>query len=247
MGLKEKDAMGTNAADKLMSARRTYAALSARAVEVYAVLETLRSYELRIECPALVHEVANAVFYSAAYDASERYSSLEEFEEELRNELDEVLPLQVAVGGPFYVVRPYFNDRNLIEHIPGSKAHALMNMFYWRAEFGRLNLERYIVSLAGPISGVSDEEIGVLAEDYHRRSLEVVNVLRTLDTACASANTRFARVSPDSMGVTPEAFASLTRLGELVTLPGLPPAARWFGTDADKINPLSALPENFSL
>jgi hypothetical protein len=237
--------MNSTATDKLHLARHAFAALSARAADANAVLQTLRACEMRIECNALVNEVANAVYHSAAYDAYERYSSLEEFEHELRSELDEVLPGATENGAPCYVLRPYFNDRELIEHLTGSKVHSLMNLFYWRSELEALGVERYSAPAAAHIAGISDHEIEVLAADYCRRGLKVVNALRTLDTALTSARSRFSRVTPESLGVTEEARASLTRLAELVTLPGLPPTARWFGTDADKINPLPALPDEF--
>jgi hypothetical protein len=237
--------MRTTATDKLHLARRAFAALSARAVEAHAVLETLRACEIRIECNALVNEVASAVYHSAAYDAYERYSSLEEFEQELRSELDEILPGATENGAPCYVLRPYFNDRELIEHLTGSKVHSLMNLFYWRTELEALSVDRYMAPAAAHISGISDQEIEVVAADYLRRGLKVVNALRTLDTALTSARSRFSRVTPESLGVSEEARACFTQLAELVALPGLPPTARWFGTDADKINPLPALPDDF--
>jgi len=237
--------MNATATDKLHLARRAYAALSVRAVDANAVLETLRACEVRIECNALVNEVANSVFYSAAYDAYERYSSLEEFEQELRSELDEVLPNASENGVPCYVLRPYFNDRDLIEHVTGSKVHSLMNLFYWRPELAALNIERYTAPAAAHIVGISDQEVEVLAANYNGRGLKVVNALRTLETALTSARSRFSRVTPESMGVSEEARACFTRLAELVALPGLPPTARWFGTDADKINPLPTLPDDF--
>ena len=69
--------------------------VTARAASIHAILERLRQCEMRLECAALVHEVASAVYFSAGYDACERYETLAEFEQELRPELDEVLE---AVG-----------------------------------------------------------------------------------------------------------------------------------------------------
>lgn len=237
--------MRTTATNKLDLARRAFAALATRAVDANSVLETLRACEVRIECNALVNEVASAVYHSAAYDAYERYSSLEEFEQELHSELDEILPGATENGALFYVLRPYFNDRELIEHLAGSKVHSLMNLFYWRSELLALSVERYTAPATAHIAGISDQEIEVLAADYRRRGLEVVNAFRTLDTTLTSARSRFSRVTPESLGVSMEALACLTRLAELVALPALPPTARWFGTDADKINPLPALPDDF--
>ena len=226
-------------------ARRMYAALSARAAAAHAVLEQLRRCETRIECGALVREVAQAVYYRAGYDAHERYDSLEEFEEELRIELDAALESAEDNGTRVYVLRPYFNPGSPIDLLPGSKVHSLWNMFYGKPQFETLAVTPYTAPAPAPVAGISDDELGLVTSDYRRRTLTLVNALRTLDTALTSASESMTRLTPAALGVSAEVQELLAKLRALVALPSLPPVARWFGTEADKINPLTRLPAEF--
>jgi hypothetical protein len=226
-------------------ARRLYAALSARAAAAHAVLEQLRTRDLRIECDALVHEVANAVYHSAGYDAYERYDTLEEFEQELRAELDEALESAQDGSVRYYVLRPYFNTVTAIDRLPGSRVHSLMNIFYGRPQFDALAVAPYTAPSPLQVAGLTGEEIEVVAADYRRRTLALVNALRTLETALTSARATMTRRTPAELGVSAEVEALLAQLTALVVLPGLPPVARWFGTEADKVNPLTRLPAEF--
>lgn len=236
----------TPSMEALDIARRLYAALSARAAATHAVLEQLRRYEMRFECGALVQEVAKAVYFNASYDAMERYSDLAEFEEELRPELDEALESAEEDGVRVYVLRPYFNAISSIDHVPGSKVHALRNMFYGKSQFDALAVTPYTAPAPAPVTGVSDDELAIIASDYRRRTITLVNALRTLDTALtSSARATMTRTTPAALGISPEVEEMLGQLTALVALPGLPPVARCFGTEADKVNPLTKLPAEF--
>jgi len=232
------------AVSRLNVARRLYASLSERAAAAYAIIRTLRAQELTVPCEVLVNEVATSVYYSASYDAYMRYSSLEEFEEALREDLDESLPGRKVNEVAHYVLRPYFNPSLEVE-LRGAKVNTLLQTFHGRKELEVLNVAVYVAPTATPIEGVLDAELRTLADDYHRRSLVIVNALRTLKTALASAATTMARLNPAELGMSAEVEAMLLRLGALVELPMLPPAARWFGTEADRINPLPELPAAF--
>lgn len=225
-------------------ARQLYAALSARAAAATTLIERLRSFEVEVSKETLVKNVASTIYYSSAYDAHERYDCIEEFEMALREDMDESLISRDCGDVPRYVIRPYFNAMPDIE-LRGAPVYILLQYFFVRKELVPLAVPVFEAPSCGIITGITESEIAALTEHYHHRSLALVNALRVLKTALISAESGLKRHNLAELGMTSEAEALVLQLSVLADLPSLPPVARWFGTDADRMNPLSSLPSEF--
>lgn len=232
----------------LHAARTLYAAITKRARAAHEVLRSLRSREVLVPCATLASEVAFSRYFDCRYDTSEQYGSVEEFEEALREDLDGTFDKRVVGGVAHYVVRPFFERHPMGTSLNGSKLERLRQACHPREELFGLETAVFEAPPLEPVTGLLREELEALAASYRTRALTLVNNLRVLRTAMHYVRGFLAHehVPLESLGVTAEVRAEFDELEKLATLPGLPEPARWFGTEADRINPLRKLPADFS-
>jgi hypothetical protein len=241
---------------EVYEARRSHFFTSLRAKRAKELLKALadcRFWLPRAEAlSAFGSAVESQLFDSDGDDDSGEFSGSEACEQMFAAHLPET---QTLDGVLHVVVRPLLEYSTSTTRALGLEGHLA---FCTPKELTALDAELLLREeyLGGDpvITGISAREARVLAAYHAGAALALVNVLRHLETALhymesARAND-FGRFSPTRAWVQTRHDDGieelLVELERTVKLPLVPKPARWFGTDADRVNPLKALPEGFA-
>jgi hypothetical protein len=231
----------------LAEARRTHYGALAVAAHVWRLLNELHGVPVLLDGRKLINAATLSIFSSASY--VERFETYEDCEAFVAKRLDEVLTCDMSSGAPRYRVFAFFAE----EPFP---FYERVGLGYLRgcarSELALLDVASSLAALGpdprfdAPVSGLSDAEYSVLVAHYTRETLTLVNRLRHASTALAYI--RFKVEHPEPIadvlvdGALPEAVGPLvSALEHALALPWDPAPARWFGTEADRINPLRTL------
>lgn len=233
----------TNPVAELLLFRRAHVGAARRAARTWELLTALKACRLRLSRAGSLNTLASNIYYNAGYDASERYETLEEFLEALTEDVDgRWLSREVVAGEDMYVLRPFF--------AAGAELMHDLRLGYLRGcdpkELDALNVAVPVLSTEVP-AGVTDEEIKALTAYHRAATIRLVNRLRHLHTALHYVRSALADIEkkkPDAAlallldDEVPRLVEGLTVLAEL---PFLPAPKSFFGTEADRVNPLRTL------
>ena len=238
----------------LDEAREAYRRVSARASVAAQLICELRTKRIWVDHQKTQGVIANICW---SHMADEYWSQSEEpgggpsmtpmecLQERIAEGEVEPLNIDKEVNGQAAAVfRPFFAE----DKIPFSTELGLsyLNPFGDRTE-QFLGLSEGVRPLGQSTTGLSEWETDLLTLGICTRSLTLVNYLRNLQTALRYVKTSRSReyqtCSPKYVLAEDDGIDALVaRLDETVTL-GLRPTPEWcFGTTADKVNPLPALP-----
>ena len=234
-----------NAFENLAYLRSVHAGTTRKAARVWSLLNALSERRVFVPAATALNVAAEAIYYKLD-DADERYCSIESFKEDLVEDLDERWPKEVIAEVPHYVLRPFFaEDSGYFIHLDMSYLRGALSL----KELSGLNVLARASSPAPHIVGLPEEEAEMLAKVYHGKTVALVNLMRKLSTGLCyissalkprphRANDLYSAALKD--GGIEELVAGLVAE---TTMPLMPAPARHFGTEADRTNPLRALPE----
>lgn len=233
------------AESSLELARLVYAGTARKATRALAAVKALQACALFVPKAAVLSRVAQAIYYNASYDASERYETLEDFEEALVEDLDAAYEAVTRGGVACYVIRPFLTSE------PSFLGRLDLGYFggYARAdEFEGLAVPTSaLVASESSVSGLTVDEENWLLAAYRKRTINLVNLMRKLSTAMAYVQTALEREKTK-----PGLFTSSEREGDFAAAAAevsnacrtdfSPAPMSYFGTEADRTNPLKQLP-----
>ncbi len=225
--------------------RCVHRGVARRAAEVWARVMALNSTVMLLPVETTVAKMADAIYFNSRYDAYERYECVEEFAEALKEDLDTRWTERVShAGGEHFVLRPFFGDGC-------DNLHALGLSYLRGCALSELKaLDAHVPSELDAVpSGLSEEELEAVAAFHRRKTVTMLNALRHLYTALhyvKSGVERDVRKARASVAVVlpDETERKVSELLALVDLPIEPRPTTYFGTEADRVNPLRALPSS---
>lgn len=224
---------------ELNTLRDLHSAARTRAREAWAACVDLSMCRVWLPIASTRNALAEAIYYNAGYDASERYGTLEDFKEALDEDLATTWPVRdVHKGADCYVARPFFgasDDGTFFGHL---RMHGVAPLRLEELKGLRVEPGVFGERLA---SGLSNEEAEVLLAFHRKGILALVNLLRKLETAMGyikrvTASKEFAALDCEA-----KCHELVARIGTLAHLEAFGPTATFFGTDADKRNVLREL------
>lgn len=233
----------TSPFEKLDLLRRVHAGAGLRAQQTWTLLQELAQASVHVPRKGAQRKVAEAIYFSSAYDACERYESVEEFLEELGQELDEAWPQRIVLEGEeHYAIHPFFSKAEGYLYQLGLGYLAGCRLEELRA------LSAPVVQYTGvePV-GLTEQELEAVMAYHHRGALSLVNALRHLRTAL-----HYVRLGLDKyalavardvpLSFSPRVHEVVGELESLAAMPLKPAPKEYFGTEADRVNPLKSLP-----
>jgi hypothetical protein len=227
---------------ELHVARTLYAGATRLACAAWTLLLELHGKRVWLAQYKTARAAAEDIYYDAEYDAHERYDSVDEFAQELLNEMNRRFALERVAGEPAFKVTPFFSEDGRYLRPLGLSSLSAAKL----SEFRGLNVAPFARPVAQPLAGVSDMELRELVAMYRRKTLALVNLLRNLRTAMGYVHEVFAEqgsarrtyeqalAADDVAGV----IAALTAACEM---PFEPAPSHHFGTEATRINTLRNL------
>jgi hypothetical protein len=239
----------------LSLSRRAYAATIRRAAAIWSLFTELRACPVVVTREAAINAVAEKVYYSNRYDACERYETIEDFKESLKEDLDEHL-YATSADATHYTLRPFFAGLDEpaylfelgLSYLKGCNYSDLTGLDV-TAKLGLADLlEKSSVAAAPSTSSEAGipEEVEILVRHYRSETIRLVNLMRHMATALRyirSALTEPERIA--KLYVTAEKDPAIeplvTALERAVALPFEPAPCSHFGTEADRVNPLRRL------
>ncbi len=229
----------------LTLSRLLYAGAARKAARTVAALRALQACAIFVPRAEALSRVAQAIFYSARYDACERYETIEEFEEALIEDLDQGAERVTRNGVDCYALRPFLcADTSLLGHL----GLGYFGGYATASDFTGLDVaESALYASTETVSGLTDTELEWLQDAYRRKTLTLVNLLRKLTTAMA-----YVHIALRNEATKPSLFSACEREGDFAAAAAAlseachtdftPAPAGYFGTEADRINPLRQLP-----
>lgn len=235
--------MNSAFATELSLFRRAHVGAARRARRAWGLVEELRSCTVVLPYTKTLHFLSAAIYFNAGYDACERYSSVEEFEESFEEDLKKTYPERLSVDGvDCIVMRPFFSpEYDFLTHLHMSYLHGCDPK-----ELVALDAKVPELTTEVP-TGLSDEEATALIAYHRAATIKLVNRLRHLRTATDYLTTGLRDAAENKHKSYPEhtmdprAAGLVEKLVDVSTLPFLPAPCRHFGTDADRINTLHTL------
>jgi hypothetical protein len=241
-GEKESRTMTTLAELNLM--RRAHAGAARRAAAAWKLVNDMRSLRVLLPYSDTLSFLASAIYYNAGYDACENYDCIEDFEAALAEDLATDMPERVEVEGVEHVVlRPFFSDDyGYLLHLKMTYLHGCKI-----SELKALDVPAPSLVATAP-AGITDDEVEVLYAHHRASAIKLVNKLRHLRTALAYLETGLRDLAEDKYRnlpkhtMDPRAAGLVTELLPVVEMDFSPAPCGHFGTEADRVNPLRALP-----
>ncbi len=228
--------------------RRAHVGAAKRAAAIWEVLTALRACTVELPYDRTMRYLASAIYNNASYDACLNYEDAEDFEEALREDKNEDLAVRKDVDGvDTIVMSPFFSEK-----IIGSLHHMKLTYLGGYCRLDELSALNCVVpDVANDVPwNVSTTELEVLTK-YHRSAcIALVNAMRHLRTALCYVKTGLRNVAEDKYKSLPEltldkrAAGLVEELIALADLPFTPTPLTYFGTEADRVNPLRSLPES---
>lgn len=239
----------TDLEKELHTMRNAHAGASRRAARAWTLIMTLANKRVLIPVDKALNRVAEAIYYSARYDAMERYGDIDEFKESLSEDLNKKFERCDHAEAAHYVVRPFFATNSEFLYQLGL---GYIQGYCSLAELDGLEVKPMAATNATQVAGLTDEETEALAALHRRNTLTLVNLLRKCATAmhyvCIGLTNQHNTAPGYADAVKDDDIASLvSQLEAACDLPFEPPAASHFGTDADKRNVLRTLAEGAGL
>jgi len=211
----------------LNRARRIHAGATRRAARAWALLNELARAQVWLEAAP-----SRAYLTETRYYAAGRDEPLEEFAESVAEMTGSSMDTQVIGSTDTYRLRPYFaDDCGLVLDLGlGNQSPARL------AEFQALDVEPLDEPRATEPSGLSAAELDVVARDYRRRTLTLVNAMRRLQVALGYLVRCPVRTSVAAPRIVQadDIRSVLDALVAAVSLEFEPPVPAHFGSEADK-------------
>lgn len=231
----------------ITEARSILRALSARAMRVRGVLETLATKRIFLSREKTVDAVANAMWL--ANSSGDEDSSPAFYEDEAIEVLDQEFASTEIAGLSCFIVKPFSAG-------PYSRFSQELNLSYLETLKSKCSVafllaaESVELGSTDPVglSTVESEWLGALIT---AKSLKWVNAFRDCETALhyifTARSGRISSCGPLHMLGEDEGIDELlASLREALAIPSLTPVATHYGTEASRINTLTDLPSTLT-
>lgn len=229
----------------LNDVRQLYQKVAHRSAKAWALINRAAGLRLWVPANLALDRIADSIYYNASYTASEEYSCIDSFKFDLKDEVEEAFgEVELINGVAHYVLRPFFNP----ESSPFLSKLGLAYLCGCRlSELAPLNVAEPSDPPCSPLCGLSADELDILVKAYTSQALTLINTLRHLSTALCYVSKRLGEgmrlgIAGPELPHDSAAYAVVAELVQVCTLPIEPAPAKYFGTEASKVNPLQALP-----
>lgn len=224
--------------------RRAHVGAARRAARAWRLVAELQSCSVLLPFEKTVQFVAHAIYFNAGYDASERYSCVDEFRCDLVDDVNKAYPERVSVDGvDCLVVRPFFSkETDFLPDLHLSYLHGCDP-----GELKALDVPAPELSTVEP-TGLTASEVEALIAHHRGNCLKLVNRLRHLRTATHYLATGLANAAENKHRTHPEhvmdarAAGLVADLAKVADLPFPPSPCTHFSSDSNRINNLRTLP-----
>lgn len=228
----------------LDTARRVHRGSSFFAARTWCLLSALCDKKILMPVDLAVNRAAHAIFFNAGYDASERFTRIEDFELELSAEMADLFEKADVNGAPHFVLQPFFADSTAFHQHLGL---TYLSGYCGKSELSGLNVVPLEQVETGPPTGLTQGELEALTNYHRTAALAQVNLLRKCSTALNYIRTGLQNLHGTASGykdcIKPNGIEELVGQLTLATdLPFKPAAATHFSTDANLKNLLHSLP-----
>lgn len=237
----------------LDEARRVFIGVTRRAARVWSLLEALRSLEILVDAGQALHDVSTRIYYSSAYDAAERFETLEDFQEVLLEDDFSGIPKRERNGTSCYVLRPVLGELGIFRHYANGRMEPLalgdsLGHFckpLQEAADVQASGELEALQGLGPCEGLAPQELVMLVKAYTSRALRYVHALRQLRTSLhyVMHEGYEERLVSQLVFCDEGLFSGLREVFDLTQLAGYTPAAKAYALPgSDALNLVRGLP-----
>jgi hypothetical protein len=241
--LNDKDALVTHPlTSELHAARALYAGATRLACAAWALLLELHDKRVWLAQHETVRTAADDIYHDAEYDAQERYGSVDEFAQELLEEMSKRFEVERTAGEPAFKVMPFFSEDGRHLRSLGLSSLSAAKL----SDFRGLDVAPFEIPVAQDLVGVSDMELRELVAMYRRKTLKLLHLMRNLRTAMhyvegTLSERGSARRTYEQALAADDVTALIAALIAACEMPFEPAPSRYFGTEATRINTLRDL------
>ena len=234
--------------------RRVYVRATLRAVHARQILAQLEQKCVYLDAKLALDDISSAIYFSANFDAAERFDALASFREELLSEDFRHVPTVQVDGLTCYVLRPVLGDVGVFSHYADGTL-ARLSLSFGEKFLGKLDESQQdshnghlaAAQRSSDVSGLSEMERSFLDEGYRKLAVSRLSALRQLRTALEYTRDASVRQELPKLVVRmdEDIFTLLDAVYQVTEIPLLVPAAKFFSSPgSDGVNIVRKLPDD---